>query len=123
MPSFNQKRFIGRAIDSVLGQAGEFDLDFRVVDGGSTDGTLDVLGGYGERVRWSSAPDRGQVDALNKGLQAVTGDVLGWLNGDDMLLPGALARAVDAFGLIPITAGFTPAAASSTSMTASCAAG
>ncbi len=96
-PSFNQAPFIRRTIDSVLEQRGDFDLDYRVLDGGSTDGTLDILKSYGSRLEWSSAPDGGQVDAINQGLRSLTGDVIGWLNSDDTLMPGALGRIADAF--------------------------
>jgi glycosyltransferase involved in cell wall biosynthesis len=100
-PSYNQAPFIGRTIDSVLAQQGEFDLEYRVLDGGSTDGTLDILRSYGARVAWTSGPDDGQVDAINKGLRSLGGDVIGWLNSDDALLPGALARVADAFQAHP----------------------
>jgi glycosyltransferase involved in cell wall biosynthesis len=100
-PSFNQAPFIARTIDSVLDQRGDFELDYRVIDGGSTDGTLAILERYGARVRWTSEPDAGQVDAINKGLHAATGDVVGWLNSDDVLLPGALAKIAAAFDANP----------------------
>jgi glycosyltransferase involved in cell wall biosynthesis len=96
-PSFNQGQFIRRTIDSVLAQTGDFELDYRVIDGGSTDGTLDILASYGNRLHWTSEPDRGQVDAINKGLRMADGDIVGWLNSDDVLLPGALTHAVEAF--------------------------
>lgn len=102
-PSRNQARFIRRTIDSVLGQAGDFDLEYLVVDGASTDGTLDVLRAYGERLRWISETDEGQVDAINKGLRRTTGDILGWVNSDDALCPGALARVAAAFADHPET--------------------
>ncbi|MDB4953407.1 MAG: glycosyl transferase family 2 [Myxococcales bacterium] len=100
-PSYNQARFIGRTIDSVLSQRGDFDLDYRVIDGGSNDGTIEVLESYGDRVTWTSERDEGQVDAINKGLRGLTGDVVGWLNSDDTLLPGALGRVAAAFGAHP----------------------
>ncbi len=102
-PSFNHARFIQRTIDSVLSQAGDFELDFRVIDGRSTDGPLEILQSYGNRVQWISEPDRGQVDAINKGLRGADGDIVGWLNSDDVLLPGALARIVAAFEAHPET--------------------
>jgi glycosyltransferase involved in cell wall biosynthesis len=102
-PSYNQASFIRRTIDSVLDQRGDFDLEYRVVDGGSTDGTLDVLRDYGSRLEWVSERDHGQVDAINKGLRATRGDVVGWLNSDDVLLPGALARVAQAFETNPRT--------------------
>jgi glycosyltransferase involved in cell wall biosynthesis len=96
-PSYNQGPFIERTIRSVLDQEGDFDLDYLVVDGKSTDATVPILRKYQDRLTWISEPDRGQVDAINKGLGRVHGDIVGWLNSDDVLLPGALARVVDAF--------------------------
>lgn len=100
-PSFNQAEFIRRTIDSVLEQRGDFELDYRVVDGGSTDGTIEILKSYGGRLRWQSEKDDGQVDAINKGLRAADGDIVGWLNSDDVLMPGALQRVADAFRAHP----------------------
>jgi glycosyltransferase involved in cell wall biosynthesis len=100
-PSFNQAAFIGQTIDSVLSQQGDFELDYRVVDGGSTDGTIDILKSYGDRLVWTSERDDGQVDAINKGLRLATGDVVSWLNSDDVLLPGALQRVATAFAQHP----------------------
>jgi glycosyltransferase involved in cell wall biosynthesis len=100
-PSYNQVRYIGRTIQSVLDQKGDFDLDYRVIDGRSTDGTLAVLESFGDRISWTSEPDEGQIDALNKGLRATTGDIVGWINSDDLLLPGALARVVTALNANP----------------------
>ena len=102
-PSFNQGRFIARTIDSVLAQHGDFELDYTVIDGGSTDDTLDILRSYGTRIRWRSERDAGQVDAINKGLRGTTGDVVGWLNSDDVLLPRALERVAAAFAANPRT--------------------
>jgi glycosyltransferase involved in cell wall biosynthesis len=100
-PSYNHAQFIERTIQSVLNQEGDFDLDYLVVDGNSTDSTVSILRRYGERLAWVSEPDRGQVDAINKGLRRVSGDIVGWLNSDDVLLPGALARVVAAFTAHP----------------------
>jgi glycosyltransferase involved in cell wall biosynthesis len=100
-PSFNHARYIKRTIDSVLDQQGDFELDYRVIDGGSNDGTVDILKSYGDRLQWTSERDEGQVDAINKGLRAATGDVVGWVNSDDLLLPGALARVAAAFEANP----------------------
>lgn len=96
-PSFNQAPFIRRTIDSILDQRGDFELEYRVLDGGSTDGTMDILRSYGSRIEWSSERDDGQIDAINRGLRRATGDVIGWVNSDDVLLPGALAKVVRAF--------------------------
>lgn len=89
-PSYNQSAFIGAAIDSVLAQ-GYPALRYVVMDGSSTDETRRVLAGYGARVAWVSEPDDGQADAINKGFAQSHGEVMGWLNSDDMLLPGTLA--------------------------------
>jgi len=100
-PSYNQAPFIRRTIDSVLEQRGDFDLEYRVLDGGSNDGTVDILKSYGSQFTWDSVPDDGQIDAINKGLRSLTGDVIGWLNSDDVLAPGALARVANAFACNP----------------------
>ena len=89
-PSFNQAKYIGRTIDSVLSQDGSFDLEYRVLDGASTDETVSILESYGERLRWTSHSDEGQIDAINHGLATATGDIVGWINSDDLLLEGAL---------------------------------
>jgi glycosyltransferase involved in cell wall biosynthesis len=100
-PSFNQAAYIGRTIESVLGQSGGFDVEHWIIDGGSTDGTLDLLRGYGERIKWLSEPDRGQVDAVNKGFRRVGGDIVGWLNSDDVYEPGAFEKVAAAFERAP----------------------
>ena len=100
-PSFNQGAYIERTIRSVLEQTGDFDLEYLIVDGGSTDGTLDVIRRYAARLRWTSAPDQGQSDAINKGLRQATGDVLAWLNSDDTYCPGALAAMARAYQAEP----------------------
>jgi glycosyl transferase family 2 len=89
-PSYNQGPFLQAAIDSVLAQ-GYPGLDYAVMDGGSTDATTHVLAGYGTRVAWVSERDAGQADAINKGFARVRGEIMGWLNSDDVLLPGTLA--------------------------------
>jgi glycosyltransferase involved in cell wall biosynthesis len=80
-PSYNQGRYIGQTIESVLSQAG-VEVEHWVIDGGSDDETVDVLARYAS-VRWISEPDRGQADALQKGLGRCRGDIVGWINSDD----------------------------------------
>jgi Glycosyltransferases involved in cell wall biogenesis len=93
-PSLDQGRFIEETIKSVLEQDYPR-LEHIVVDGGSTDETLDVLRRY-PHLTWISEPDAGQADAVNKGFGMARGDVFGWLNADDLYLPGAVSVAVQA---------------------------
>lgn len=95
-PSLNQGRFLRAAIDSVLGQ-GYPRIEYVVMDGGSTDESRAILQSYGERVRWVSQPDGGQADAINKGFARCRGEIRGFLNSDDVLLPDAIARVVAHF--------------------------
>jgi len=92
-PSLNQAAFIEAAIESVLAQDYP-NIEYLVVDGGSTDGTLDILRRYGDRVRWISEPDTGQSDAINKGARLTHGEILAWLNADDQYAPQAVSRAI-----------------------------
>lgn len=87
--SFNQGRFIRECIESVRSQGVEF--EHIVVDACSTDETLDVLRDY-PHLKWTSEPDEGQTDAINKGFRRATGDWMMWLNSDDYLRPGALKQ-------------------------------
>ncbi len=88
-PSFNQGKFIERTIESVLGQSYPR-LEYIVIDGGSTDETIDILKKYGDRIKWISERDSGQSNAINKGFKMATGEIVGWLNSDDVYLPGSL---------------------------------
>src|SRR5260370_28877982 len=100
-PSFNQAEFVERTILSVLEQNYP-NLEYIVVDGGSTDGSVDVIRRYQSRIAyWVSEKDRGQAHAINKGLQRATGDIIGYLNSDDYYLEGALARVADCFSREP----------------------
>ena len=90
-PSFNQAPFLGITIDSVLGQ-GYPSLEYIVQDGGSTDGSVDVLRGISHPgLQWESMPDGGQAAAINRGHRKGSGDIMAWLNSDDIFLPGTLA--------------------------------
>ncbi len=95
-PSFNTGPFVGDAVRSVLAQDYPR-LDYLVMDGASTDGTLQVLRDFKDRVRWISERDRGQADAINKGFARTQGDILGWLNSDDTYAPGAVRAAAEFF--------------------------
>lgn len=95
-PSYNQGRFLARTLASVAAQQG-VEHDHVVFDAASTDETLEVLRAAGPSVRWVSEKDRGQAHAVNKGIAASDGEIIGWLNSDDLYYPGALAAVVDYF--------------------------
>jgi len=99
-PSLNQGAFIEATVRSVLLQDYAA-LDYHVVDAGSTDATLDVLRRYAPWLTWTSEPDRGQADAINKGLARARGEVLAYLNSDDLYLPGALRQVGEYFARHP----------------------
>jgi glycosyltransferase involved in cell wall biosynthesis len=99
-PSFNQGRFIAETIESVLGQTYD-NIEYIVMDGGSTDETLEVLKRYEDRLRWISEPDSGQSDAINKGMALAKGEILAYLNSDDLIEPEAVAQAVAFFSQNP----------------------
>jgi glycosyltransferase involved in cell wall biosynthesis len=100
-PSFNQGRYLAETIESVLSQDVP-GLEYFVVDGGSTDDSVDVIKRYADRIAWwVSEPDAGQADAINKGLARATGRYVAFLNSDDTYLPGALHSMIDAFSRGP----------------------
>ena len=100
-PSFEQAEFLEATLRSVLGQ-GYPNLEYIVVDGGSTDGSPDLIRRYEPWLAyWVTEPDRGQSEALNKGFRRATGDIFAWLNSDDLYLPAAILRAVQALQANP----------------------
>lgn len=110
-PSYNQGKFIAETIESVISQEGSFYIDYIIMDGGSTDKSLEIINKYDELLkngRWSvkskgikytftSKKDNGQSDALKKGFSQATGEILCWVNSDDRLTPGALQKVVTAW--------------------------
>ena len=110
-PSYNQGEFLAETIESVLGQKGDFCIDYIIVDGGSTDNSVDIIRRYdvllqqgewpvrcqGITFRWLSEKDTGQTDALIKGFRMAKCEIFAWLNSDDTYLPGTLQTAADFF--------------------------
>lgn len=114
-PSYNQERFIDETIKSVISQKGDFNIDYIVIDGKSTDGSIDIIKKYdtlltqgewsvkcrGINYRWVSESDKGQADAIAKGFRMAEGNIFAYLNSDDIYQPGALGHVAAFFGLHP----------------------
>ena len=110
-PSYNQGAFLGRTIESVLNQEGDFRIDYIIMDGGSDDNSVEIIRSYQKRVesgeykilcngitlRWISEKDGGQGDAIRKGFLMAKGTILAWLNSDDFYMPEAFQSVVDIF--------------------------
>ena len=99
-PSFNQGQYIEETILSVLNQDYPH-IEYIVMDGGSSDGTLDILEKYKDRLTYVSEPDSGQSDAINKGWRQANGEIVAWLNSDDTYTPGAIKKVVEVFRQYP----------------------
>ncbi len=100
-PSYNQASYLERTIQSVLGQK-YANLDYAIVDGRSSDGSVEIIEKYASALSWwVSERDSGQAEAINKGLQRARGEIVAWLNSDDLYLPGAIGKAVKALQANP----------------------
>jgi len=100
-PSFNQGEFIERTIQSVVSQSFT-DREFIIIDGGSTDQSLEIINKFDADITyWVSEADNGQTHAVNKGFSIASGDILGWLNSDDVFYPGTLQKVADHFSTNP----------------------
>lgn len=108
-PCFNHAEFLEETLLSVLDQ-GYPDLEYGVVDGGSRDGSVDILRKYGDRLSfWTSERDKGMYDALNKGFARTSGEIMGWINSDDKYLPSTLSIVGELFTLFPAVEWLTSA--------------
>ena len=91
-PSYNQATFLKSTIRSVISQSYP-NFEYIVMDGGSTDGSVEIIKQYSSHLaHWESGPDKGQADAIFRGFEHATGDILGWVNSDDLLLPECLSK-------------------------------
>ncbi len=97
-PNFNGALYLEKTIQSILDQKKDIDLEYIVVDGGSTDGSLDIINRYRDAISHCIVEkDTGPANAINKGLRLASGDVIAWLNADDLYFPQTLARVQEAF--------------------------
>jgi GT2 family glycosyltransferase len=101
-PSFNQASFLEQTLRSVLEQQDYLDIEYIIIDGASTDNSLEIIKKYSDKLAyWVSEKDSGQADAINKGMAHAKGEIVAWLNSDDCYLPAAISSAVEAFDANP----------------------
>ena len=102
-PSYNQNNFLEETIKSVINQSYN-NIEFIIIDGGSTDGSVDTIKRFEKHLKfWISQKDNGQSDAIDRGFKMATGDILCWLNSDDVFIPGALENVARSFENNPHT--------------------
>jgi glycosyltransferase involved in cell wall biosynthesis len=101
VPSFNQGRFLKECIDSILSQKTDNDLEVFVYDAGSQDESVEILESYGDQISWFSENDRGQAHAINKGLKLANGDIVAYLNSDDIYYRNAFTHVREHFETYP----------------------
>lgn len=95
--TYNAKIYLEQTIKSVLNQKGDFLIQYIITDGGSTDGTIDIIKKYSKDIKWISERDKGQADGINKGLKMATGDIIAYLNADDIYTPNTLQKVAEFF--------------------------
>lgn len=95
--NFNTKKYLERTINSVLNQKGDFEVEYIIIDGASIDGSLDIIKKYKHKLKYVSEKDKGQSDGINKGLRMATGDIVAFLNADDLYIQGALEKVIKYF--------------------------
>jgi glycosyltransferase involved in cell wall biosynthesis len=105
VPSYNQGQYLEETLVSIINQ-GYSGSELFVTDGGSTDNSVEIIRKYQDNINWwVSEKDNGQSDAINKGLQKATGEIVTWINSDDILLPGTLSKAANHFSTLPDSTG------------------
>ncbi len=95
--NYNTDKYLEKTIKSILNQKGNFELEYIIIDGGSTDSSLDIIKKYKDRIRYISEKDKGQSNGINKGLRMATGDIVAFLNADDIYLDNTLQKVVKYF--------------------------